>query len=41
MLYFVEAFSDIEIVSTLSRQLAENHFLEIIYRRSKSLKNRL
>ncbi len=31
MLHFAEAFPDAEIVSTLSRQLAWSHFLEIIY----------
>lgn len=31
MLRFAESFPDIEIVSTLSRQLAWSHFLEIIY----------
>lgn len=31
MLRFAEAFPDIDIVSTLSRQLAWSHFLEIIY----------
>jgi predicted nuclease of restriction endonuclease-like (RecB) superfamily len=31
MLRFAEAFSDIQIVSTLSRQLSWSHFLELIY----------
>ena len=31
MMQFVEAFPNLEIVSTLSRQLAWSHFLEIIY----------
>jgi predicted nuclease of restriction endonuclease-like (RecB) superfamily len=31
MLRFVEAYPDAEIVSTLSRQLAWSHFLELIY----------
>jgi predicted nuclease of restriction endonuclease-like (RecB) superfamily len=31
MVRFAEAFPDVEIVSTLSRQLAWSHFLEIIY----------
>lgn len=31
MLRFVEAFPDLEIVSTASRQLAWSHFLELIY----------
>ncbi|MES2354596.1 MAG: DUF1016 N-terminal domain-containing protein [Pseudomonadota bacterium] len=31
MVRFAEAFPDTEIVSTLSRQLAWSHFLEIIY----------
>lgn len=31
MLRFAEAFADAEIVSTLSRQLAWSHFLELIY----------
>lgn len=31
MLRFGEAFPELEIVSTLSRQLAWSHFLELIY----------
>ena len=31
MLRFVEAYPDVQIVSTLSRQLAWSHFLELIY----------
>lgn len=31
MLRFAEAFPDVEIVSTLSRQMAWSHFLELIY----------
>lgn len=31
MLRFAEAYPDVEIVSTLSRQLAWSHFLELIY----------
>ncbi len=31
MLRFAEAYPDAQIVSTLSRQLAWSHFLELIY----------
>jgi predicted nuclease of restriction endonuclease-like (RecB) superfamily len=31
MLRFAEAYPEVEIVSTLSRQLAWSHFLELIY----------
>lgn len=33
MMRFSEVFPDLEIVSTLSRQLAWSHFLELIYLR--------
>lgn len=35
MLRFAEAFPDIEIVSTLSRQLSWSHFLEVIYQKDE------